>query len=245
MKIYTVFKLSIVIALVLQVTACIAPQQPPKVPPATTKPAMPQVVHDPVIKDIAGLREWTPSTEGELTCYATDYYGRPLTYSWATDNGTIKGEGQKVTWITPDTVGDCVVTVKVSNNEGGSASFSKTFKVTTNPYGNLDPSENVVVNLKLFLSSNDIVKESATVKMWHIVEIKCVVQNEDPNTLIFRWSVPGGKLLGTGIIEGKASSIGWVVPGVGGQYTVTVLVTDKTGREARGQVDFNVVNEFN
>jgi len=244
MKKLTMFKLGIVIVLGLQAAAC-SGSPSPNVPPAGTKPAGQTETHDPVVRDIAAVREWTPATEGELTCYATDPYNRKLSYSWAADNGAIKGEGQKVTWVSPDTEGDYIVTVTVTNDEGGSASFKKTFKVTKNPYGNLDKTEETTINLKLSMGSSEIVRESASIKMTRIATINCVMQNEDPGALSFWWSVPAGKALGEGVYEGQARSLGWVAPGVKGEYTIGVIVVDKTGRQALGLVDFKVIDEFN
>ncbi|MDD5495192.1 MAG: hypothetical protein PHG36_11055, partial [Dehalococcoidia bacterium] len=79
MKKLTMFKLGIVIVLGLQAAACSG--SPSNVPPAGTEPAGQTEVHNPVIRDIAGLREMAPSAEDELTCYATDPYNRQLSYS--------------------------------------------------------------------------------------------------------------------------------------------------------------------
>ena len=41
--------------------------------------------------------------------------------------------------------------------------------------------------------------------------------------------------------EGKANRVGWLAPGSGGQYKITVLVQDKSGNQATGEVDMEVL----
>ncbi|MDD5494159.1 MAG: hypothetical protein PHG36_05775, partial [Dehalococcoidia bacterium] len=64
-----------------------------------------------------------------------------------------------------------------------------------------------------------------------------------PGPLSYWWSVPAGKALGEGVYEGKAKSLGWVSPGVAGEYTIGVIVIDKSGNQALGVVDYKVINE--
>jgi hypothetical protein len=51
---------------------------------------------------------------------------------------------------------------------------------------------------------------------------------------------PTGKLAANGLAEGKANRVGWISPGVAGDYKVLVTVTDKSGNSASGEVNFNV-----
>ena len=225
--------LAIAVLIAVIFTACAAPA--PAVKPRPTAPPPPAI---PQILDIVGLREWNPSVESTLLCASKDPDGNPLTYSWSAEKGTIKGEGQKVTWVPPDTVGDYEITVKVSNGKGGEATLSKRFTVA-NP---APPEPDKTIYLKLSIPSQNVVNAEGRIRMWFTAEIQCDVEGRDPAELTYIWGANGGKLRGTGINEGKASRVGWIAP-QGGQdkYKVTVLVTDKAGNQATGEVNFEVL----
>ena len=46
--------------------------------------------------------------------------------------------------------------------------------------------------------------------------------------------------MGDNIEEGKTDRVGWLAPGDQGPFTVKVTVSDKYGRSATGQVNFDV-----
>ena len=79
----------------------------------------PQANRPPVIQQIIGSSEWSPQTEGQLTCIALDEDGDLLEYKWVADNGTITGNGATATWTSPATMGKYNVTVTVSDDKGG------------------------------------------------------------------------------------------------------------------------------
>jgi hypothetical protein len=193
----------------------------------------------PVVVSIIGIGEWKPSAEGNLTCDASDPDGDKLNYIWSAENGTIKGEGNQVIWVTPDTTGNYAITVHVTDGKGGEATASKSFKVVTNPYGNDSP--DTTIYLKFAMPSGSVVQESRRVRTWTTSEIQCVVKDIEANELTYKWSSPVGKLNGNGIADGKASRAGWTAPGVAGTYTVGVIVTDKAGNEAKGEVVFTAL----
>jgi len=194
--------------------------------------------HTPVITTIAGALEWKPSQEGVLRCPVSNPENDALTFLWSAEKGTIKGEGEQVTWTAPDTEGEYSITVKVSNSKGAAASATRKFKVTNNPYGNIEPDKTIY--LKINLPSKDIVKESRRVRIWTTSIIQCIPQNSDLEQLTFKWTVHEGRLAANNLDAGTADSVGWIAPGVKGNYTVSVLVTDQNGNEASGQVEFDV-----
>jgi len=210
-------------------------------PPASSKPAgaAPAVSSAPKIIQIVGISEWKPLQQGTLNCALdVDDDNNTLTYSWSSEQGTITGQGKEVTWTAPDSPGNYKVTVAVSNARGEGTTFSRTFKVTTNPYNNDTPDETIY--LKLSLPSTTVVSAAAHPRIWSTSEIQCVVEGMDPSTLTYKWTAPTGKLLANNLADGKADKVGWLAPGVAGDYKVSVTATDRQGDSAGGEVNFNV-----
>ena len=230
--------LSITVAFILLAVACSAAPQPVATPPSDNETASQRAAEPPIIKGIAGNMEWAPSSRGTLTCFASDPESTKLTYNWSADNGTLEGEGPQVTWTAPNAVGEYTVTVKVTNEAGAQATQSRTFKVTLNPLRN-EPEDNTIY-LKFPLPSPGPVTVSKRVQAGTVSDIQCTFPNADPNQITIVWSAPVGKLFGDGIADGKASRVGWLSPGVPGQYTVNVQISDKLGRTATGSVNFDV-----
>ena len=223
----------VVMAAALMLNACAAPA--PVVKPPSTPP--PPVVPQPEINNILGIREWNPNVESTLFCVASDPDGNPLTYTWTAEKGIIKGEGQKVSWVPPEEVGEYEIMVKVTNDKGGEASFSQRFAVVNPP----PPPVDKTIYLKLAPPATNVVTASGRIRSLYTSEIQCEVPDRDPSEFTYTWAVNGGKLMADGLNEGKASRVGWLAPGQGGQYIVGVMVTDKAGNKAIGEVTFEVL----
>ena len=208
--------------------------------PAATQPVSATVVPIAAMKivDIVAIHEWKPLQEAKLICAVENANDKILKFSWSSEQGTIEGEGMEVTWVAPETPGDYKVTVTVSNTKGEGTSFSKSFKVTSNPFNNDTPDSTIYLNLSL--PSTVAVEAKAHPKVWTTSEIECIVPGKDASELAFNWSAPTGKLAGNGLADGKASRVGWIAPGVAGDYKVSVTVSDKSGNVASGEVNFNV-----
>jgi len=129
--------------------------------------------------------------------------------------------------------GEYSIRVEVTNNKGVKASFSKTFKVTDNPYNNDTP--DTTIYLKLSLPSSTVITEKTSSRIWTTSDIQCVVSGVEPSELTYQWTAPTGKLAGIGLTDGKASRVGWIAPGVSGIYQVSVIVTDKSGNTQAGK----------
>lgn len=222
-----------VILVAVLLTACATPA--PSVKPKPVAP--PPGISQPEIMNILGAQEWNPGKENTLLCAARDPDGNPLTYSWTAENGTIKGEGQKVIWIPPDAIGDYEISVKVDNGKGAQASFSKRFTVT-NP---APPEVDKTIYLKLSIPSQSTATAQGRVRAFFTTEIQCVIEGAKPEDLTYTWGLNAGKLMANGLEDGKASRVGWLAPGSGGQYKVTVLVQDKAGNQATGEVNLEVL----
>jgi hypothetical protein len=209
-------------------------------PPVKPKPVSPPPpgVSQPEIMNIIGVQKWNPGKENTLLCAARDPDGNQLTYIWTAENGTIKGSGEKVIWLPPDTIGDYEISVKVNNGKGGEASFSKRFTVTNPP----PPEPDKTVYLRMSVPSQNVATAEGRIRSFNTAEIQCDVEGRDPTELTYTWVAYGGRLHADGLSEGKASRVGWDAP-QGGQdrYKVTVLVADKEGNQATGEVNFEVL----
>ena len=215
------------------IASCTAAQTPEQVN------QNPQTAGNLRVIDIVGKREWEPSEENSLICAIEGAAEGDLTYTWWAEKGSIKGEGQTVSWIAPDMLGDYSITVKVASSQGEQSAYTKKFKVTDDPYHNKTADKTIY--LRLSLPSTDTVTVQSRLRSYTTAEIQCIVDGMDSSDLTYTWISPAGKLLGEGIMEGKSSKAGWIAPGQAGFYVITVIVTDQQGRQARGEALMEVL----
>jgi hypothetical protein len=71
----------------------------------------------------------TPGGSTSVTCVANDPDGDIVRYSWSAGDGTISGTGNKISWISPNKVGDMGITCVVSDDKGGEARQTVLVKV--------------------------------------------------------------------------------------------------------------------
>ena len=231
------FKISSWIAIILiilafQVQLACTPAQAPPPQPAVKPPN-----HAPVINNISYAKDVFSNTEVQILCIASDIDGDDLIYKWMAEDGSIKGEGKNVLWLPPGKVGTYTVTLVVSDGKGGEARETINLRVVTNADGTASPT--IEVKLKLG-EAQPAVMDKQRARVWTTTDIVCIVENTDGSDLIYTWSATGGKMQGQGVKEGKANRIGWTAPGVNTECTINVAVADKQGREAKGQVTFQV-----
>ncbi|MFA5078156.1 MAG: PKD domain-containing protein [Dehalococcoidia bacterium] len=200
-----------------------------------------QTNRPPVIQQISGLTDWSPQSEGQLTCVASDEDGDLLEYKWVAENGTITGQGPTVTWMTPAARGKYKITVTVSDGKGGQATAVHEANVIINADGSASADAPVV--LKMSLPSGEVITGAKRMRIWTATPIECIVDSADTKNLKFKWSANSGKLQaasGMSLNDGTASKVNWIAPGVGGEFKVNVIVTDASGNEAKGTVNFDV-----
>ncbi len=200
-----------------------------------------QANRPPVVQQIIGSTDWSPQTEGQFTCIASDEDGDRLFYQWTADNGTINGSGATVTWMSPATMGKYNITVTVSDEKGGQDTAIQEARVIINADGSASPDAPVV--LKMSLPSTEVVVGAKRMRIWTASPIVCNVEGAEAKNLKFTWSAASGKLqaaTGMNLNDGTASKVNWIAPGVGGDFKVHVIVTDSSGNEAKGTVNFEV-----
>jgi hypothetical protein len=211
----------LVIAVLLSSSACniFSPTPPP--PPPTPPPNQP-----PTINSLTAEKEASTLSESQIVCEANDTDGDTLTYQWSADGGTIKGEGSSVAWAAPDTAGTYTVKVAVTDGKGGEATDSTTIAVIDKP--NQPPT---ITSLTIDGSPPG---EENRIRQWTTKTIQCTAQDPDGDNLSYLWRATGGK------ITGEGNKVSWTSPGVNGNYTVTVVVTDDRGDKAEASIVFKV-----
>jgi len=207
----------------------------------TAPPVPQQANHQPVIQQVTGPSDWSPLTGGQFTCIAADEDGDSLLYKWIADNGTLSGSGATVTWVSPADMGNYNITVIVSDGRGGEATVTKEARVIIKTDGSANADAPIV--LRMSLPSKDVVTGAKRVRIWTASPIECLIEGQYVKNLKFIWSASSGKLQagkGMNLSNGDASRVNWIAPGVGGDFTVHVVVTDDSGNQANGTVKFEV-----
>ncbi|MHB8085815.1 MAG: PKD domain-containing protein [Dehalococcoidia bacterium] len=201
-----------------------------------------QANRPPVIDQIIGPKAWLPQTESPLTCMASDPDGDNLTYTWTADNGTIKGSGSTITWISPAGDGIYNITLVVSDGRGGVTKTVQAERVIFNADGSI--SQDAPVVLKITLPSTDVVADAVTsakrVRIWTASPVIAMVEGADTKVLRYVWTSSNGRIQAKGLNDGTASQVNWIAPGAAGDYTLDVVVNDNKGHSAKGTVSFKV-----
>jgi hypothetical protein len=167
----------------------------------------------------------SPSSSCQIQCTAQDPDGDKLSYTWSADDGYIGGEGSSVIWTAPDAPGAYIITVEVTDGNGGIATDQITINVVV-------PNQPPVI-------------ESLTAE-WHRLKkasntpITCVATDPDEDELTYKWSATddGGNPVGS--FTGEGDTVTWVAPNNYGNYTITVTVSDGRGGEASDSIGITV-----
>jgi hypothetical protein len=208
----------LLIAGLLLISACNTnPPAPP--PPPPNQP--------PSINSLTAEKEVSTLSESQIVCEAYDADGDVLSYQWSADGGTIKGEGSSVAWVAPDTASNYTVTIVVTDGKGGEAIDSTTIAV-------IDKPNNAPIITGLTIDGSPPVEENR-IRQWTTKTIQCTAQDPDGDNLSYLWRATGGK------ITGEGNTVGWTSPGVNGEYTVTVIVTDGRDGSAEASIVFEVL----
>lgn len=100
---------------------------------STTIPIQALENHDPIIQswDLDPGNPVAPDTLVLITLIVSDPDGDTLTYNWQADKGAFNSVDQNVAqWRAPSEAGNCIITVDVEDDKGGSASVEIVIIVT-------------------------------------------------------------------------------------------------------------------
>jgi hypothetical protein len=196
---------------------------------STTTPLPPPTPPNqlPVIESITAEKEIPTLAETQITAVASDADGDSLTYQWLSNGGTITGEGNTIAWMSPVNSDNFTVNLTVSDGKGGTTAKSITITVIDKP--NQAP---VITDMTI---DGATPAEINGVRQWITKTVQCNVNDPDGDKLSYMWRTTGGK------ITGEGSTVGWTSPGVSGEYTVTVVVSDGRGGKAEKSVVFKVL----
>ncbi len=193
--------LTVLAVTILFIGGCVPPNQPP------------------AITSLQAERELVLTLEScQVECVASDPEGGELNYRWNATGGSISGEGATTTWIAPDEVGEYVVSINVTDEDGNWATQSVTIAVREN-----HPPE--IVDLR---AGEEWIMPSGN------CTISCEASDPDNDSLSYEWLAGGGN------ITGKGDTVTWVAPEDIGNYTITVVVTDEFGGEGSASLSIKV-----
>jgi hypothetical protein len=194
----------------------------------------------PVIMELLYPAEVPAFFDTVLMIRASDPGDNKMQLKWSAENGTIRGEGDSITWNTPPEYGTYKIYVKAINASGHESLSQASIDVV--PFYRTQVDTDPEINLELPIIGSGMVGEQSLVGPLTNAEISCEEPISNIKNYKYLWSCNGGKMQGTGLKDGTASKIGWVSPGVPGNYTVMVKAIDSWGNITVGSVYFQVKN---
>ena len=200
---------------VLVVVAILGSACGPKEAPPAPLPPTPSGNQPPVISSlVAAQMAVYPNGNTEIQCVASDADGDLINFKWTCTGGNFTGTGPTVTWKAPEAYGTYDVTVTVEDGKGGSAQASLTMSVGANQ--------------PPLISS--LVAEPSSILYGSSTMITCIATDPDGDVVRYSWSASEGNVTGVG------EKVTWVSPNKGGEFNVTVIVSDGKGGETTGNV---------
>jgi len=208
-----------VILVVLVVVALFGFACGPKQEPMPVTPPMPSGNQPPVISSLlAQSTQLYPSGKTEVQCIAQDANGDKLDFKWACTGGDFSGAGPIVIWQAPPNYGTYTITVTVDDGKGGSVRASLEMTVGAN--------QSPVISELVANPSGMLYGGSTT--------LTCIATDPDGDVVRYSWLASEGSITGVG------NKVTWIAPNKGGNYNITVVVSDGKGGETRGDVMLTV-----
>lgn len=202
--------LVVVVALVAVLSGACGPKTevpPPPVSPVGNQP--------PVISRLAAAQPQVyPSGTVQIQCDAADPDGDMVSFEWACTGGSFSGAGPIVVWKAPTNYGVYTITVTVRDGKGASTQASLNVSVAANQ---------APVIQSLEANPSGVIYGGSAV-------ITCIASDPDGDVVRYSWSASEGSITGTG------NKVTWIAPNRGGQYNITVIVSDGKGGETKGNV---------
>jgi hypothetical protein len=214
--------------------------------PQATPPVQPQAevpVVQPVISELKAASQVALLGSTQVVCAATETGVDNLTYNWGTTGGTITGAGSTVTWTSPEKGGDFMITVVVSDGNGGAAKKSVIINVPDKPNNppvitaiKFTRPSHLPVTIRPNMTDDEKKKlpELVARKYVDTCDISCQASDPDGDKIDYIWQATGGKIIGSG------PNIQWIAAGDPGIYTISVEVTDDKGASTSFQITVNV-----
>jgi len=190
--------------------ACGQQPPPPVTPPPTPSGNQPPVIQSLLAQDV----QLYPSGNTEIQCMAQDADGDKLDFKWACTGGNFSGAGAIVIWQAPPNYGVYTITVTVEDSKGGSAQASLPVTVGANQSPAIS---------ELVANPSGILYGGSTT-------LTCMATDPDGDVVRYSWSASEGSITGVG------NRVTWVAPNKGGNYNITVVVSDGKGGESRSDV---------
>ena len=188
---------------------------PREAPPPPVAPPTPSGNQPPVISSlVAEKMQLYPSGNTEIQCIAQDADGDQLDFTWACTGGGFSGAGPIVIWKAPPNYGTYTITATVEDRKGGSAQASLTITVGANQSPQIS---------SLVASQSGILYGGSTT-------LTCIATDPDGDVVRYSWSASEGSITGVG------NKVTWIAPNKGGNYNITVIVSDGKGGETKGNV---------
>jgi len=184
-------------------------------PPPPPLPPTPSGNQPPVISSmVAEKMQLYPSGNTEIQCIAQDADGDQLDFKWACTGGDFSGAGPIVIWKAPPNYGTYTITATVEDRKGGSAQASLTITVGANQSPQIS---------SLTASPSGILYGGSTT-------LTCIATDPDGDVVRYSWSASEGSITGVG------NKVTWKAPNKGGNYNITVILSDGRGGETKGNV---------
>lgn len=188
---------------------------PKATPPPTLPPPMPSGNQPPAISSLTAAKmQMYPSGNTEIQCIAQDADGDQLDFKWACTGGSFSGAGPNVIWQAPSKYGTYDIKVTVEDRKGGSAQASLTITVGAN--------QSPVIS-SLTANPSGILYGGSTT-------LTCIASDPDGDIVRYSWSASEGSITGVG------NKVTWIAPNKGGNFNITVILSDGKGGETKGNV---------
>jgi len=204
----------VVLVIVAMLGSACGPSEAPPSAPAPAPPT-PGGNQPPVISSLTPAEmQIYPNGNTEIQCVAMDADGDRIDFKWACTGGSFTGAGTSVIWKAPEHYGTFDISVTVEDGKGGMAQASVTLTVGANQ--------------PPLISS--LTGDPSGVLYGGTATITCIASDPDGDVVRYSWSASEGSISGVG------EKVTWKAPNKGGDFNVTVIVSDGKGGETTGNV---------